>query len=141
MLGLNSPKNVSSGRRSDVGRDSVSFYGVEMLEPKILLSAAPIDAAPEDGGLSPLDAVDSSALEEVRFADVVECEASSETFMPSDVETSLLADGEEFAWDTEPADSSEDTTAASEETVTLTSQPTRMTTHQARPRLSPQTAG
>ena len=120
MLGLNSPKNVSSGRRSDVGRDSVSFYGVEMLEPKILLSAAPIDAAPEDGGLSPLDAVDSTALEEVRFADVVECEASSETFMPSDVETSLLADGEEFAWDTEPADSSEDTTAASEETVTLT---------------------
>ena len=46
----------------------------------------------------PLDAVDCSALEEVRFANVVECEASAETFMPHDVETSLLGGGEDFSW-------------------------------------------
>ena len=84
--------------RKGVLNEHVSYYGVELLEPKILLSAAPIDAPPEAYGLSPLDAVDCSALEEVRFANVVECEASAETFMPHDVETSLLGGGEDFSW-------------------------------------------
>ncbi|MGY8659736.1 MAG: LEPR-XLL domain-containing protein, partial [Verrucomicrobiales bacterium] len=58
----------SSRRRADAPAD----YAVEQLEPKILLSAAPIDAPAEAYGQSPLDAVDSSALEEVRFTDVIE---------------------------------------------------------------------
>ncbi len=92
------PNTAKSERHNDVAHEAVAYYAVEQLEPKILLSAAPIDAAPEAYGLSPLDVVDSSALEEVRFANVVECEASAETFMPHDVETSLLGGGEDFSW-------------------------------------------
>ena len=119
MPKLTSHQNESSERRNDATREAVSFYGVEQLEPKILLSAAPIDAAPEAYGLSPLDAVDSSALEEVRFANVVEIEASAETFMPHDAEASLLGDGEDFSWGEESESDESDLSVLGEENQPL----------------------
>ena len=47
---------------SRIESDFEAAYAVEQLEPKILLSAAPVDAPVEAFGESPLAAVDSSAL-------------------------------------------------------------------------------
>ncbi|MGJ8697979.1 MAG: LEPR-XLL domain-containing protein, partial [Verrucomicrobiaceae bacterium] len=71
---------------------------MEQLEPKILLSAAPIDAPAEAYGLSPLSAVDSSALDEVRFTDVMEAEMGSEFFTQDEDDQNLLGAGTDFEW-------------------------------------------
>ena len=71
---------------------------MEQLEPKILLSAAPVDAPVEAFGSSPLASVDSSALEEVRFADVIEAEMSSEFFEDEKEDQELFCSGEDFDW-------------------------------------------
>ena len=84
----------SSRRRVEISAD----YAVEQLEPKILLSAAPIDAPIGDYGQSPLSGVDSSALDEVRFADVIEAEMSSEFFTADEDEQNVLGAGEDFDW-------------------------------------------
>ncbi|MCX8239306.1 MAG: LEPR-XLL domain-containing protein, partial [Akkermansiaceae bacterium] len=93
-LPLPASPQKSSRRRADAPAD----YAVEQLEPKILLSAAPIDAPAEAYGQSPLDAVDSSALEEVRFADVIEAEMGSEFFPADEGDQNFLGGGESFDW-------------------------------------------
>ncbi|MDG2399122.1 MAG: LEPR-XLL domain-containing protein, partial [Akkermansiaceae bacterium] len=91
----------ASTRVSRERDNSVDRYAVEQLEPKILFSAGPIDAPPETYGLSPLDSVDSSALEEVHFAEVVEVEMGPEVFDSDATEASVLGDGEDFNWGSE----------------------------------------
>ena len=76
--------------------DSSGNYVVEQLEPKILLSAAPIDAPVNAFAESPLSSVDSSALEEVRFTDVIEAEISADFFDSEDQQDSALGSGESF---------------------------------------------
>ncbi|MDB4265285.1 LEPR-XLL domain-containing protein, partial [bacterium] len=96
------PKSLakSARRRADESAD----YAVEQLEPKILLSAAPIDAPIEAYDASPLAAVDSSALEEVRFTDVIEAEMSSEFFPAEEEGQQLFEGGENFDWGDEDED-------------------------------------
>ena len=95
-------RRAQSSRR---GSDSEAMYAVEQLEPKILLSAAPVDAPVEAFGESPLAAVDSSALEEIRFADVIEAEMTSDFFPEEDPADDYLGGGESFDWnDEEEAD-------------------------------------
>ncbi|MDG1364680.1 MAG: LEPR-XLL domain-containing protein, partial [Akkermansiaceae bacterium] len=96
-LGSKKPSTKVSRERDN----SVDRYAVEQLEPKILFSAGPIDAPPEVYGLSPLDSVDSSALEEVHFAEVVEVEMGPEFFDSDGTEASVLGDGEDFNWGSE----------------------------------------
>ncbi|MDA7529069.1 LEPR-XLL domain-containing protein, partial [Akkermansiaceae bacterium] len=78
--------------------DSSANYAVEQLEPKILLSAAPIDAPANAYSESPLSSVDSSALEGVRFTDVIEAEISSDFFDGEDQQDAALGSGESFEW-------------------------------------------
>ena len=81
--------------------NSSANYVVEQLEPKILLSAAPIDVPAEAYADSPLDSVDSSALEEVRFGDVIEAEMTSEFFSDDDQGETGLGAGKDFDWEDE----------------------------------------
>ena len=78
--------------------DSSANYAVEQLEPKILLSAAPIDAPANAYSESPLSSVDSSALEGVRFTDVIEAKISSDFFDGEDQQDAALGSGESFEW-------------------------------------------
>jgi hypothetical protein len=86
---LSSPDSSlkSSRRRAD---DSAN-YAVEQLEPKILLSAGPIDAPLDSFGASPLASVDSSA-------DVIEAEMTSEFFEDEKEDQELFNAGEDFDW-------------------------------------------
>ncbi|HBW82795.1 MAG TPA: hypothetical protein DEF79_02020, partial [Gammaproteobacteria bacterium] len=93
-LGFNKPSTEVAHDRGN----SMDRYAVEQLEPKILFSAGPIDAPPEVYGLSPLDSVDSSALEEVHFTEVVEVEMGPEFFDSDTTEGSILGHGEDFTW-------------------------------------------
>ncbi|MDB4408599.1 LEPR-XLL domain-containing protein, partial [Akkermansiaceae bacterium] len=93
-----SSRPESSAKSARRRADDTADYAVEQLEPKILLSAAPIDAPAEAYGASPLASVDSSALEEVRFTDVVEAEMSSEFFSEEEHEEAVFGAGEDFDW-------------------------------------------
>ncbi len=107
MLATASDIAAKSSRRRV---DDSAVYAVEQLEPKILLSAAPIDAPADAFGFSPLAAVDSSALEEVRFGDVIEAEMTSEFFEDAsekEDDQEVFGAGEDFDWGDEAGENEE----------------------------------